>query len=514
MVNYINELVLAYIIIFLPFTIYIFQLKKKVKILHVQNEDLEEFLSLETTVKSLIEVIRQEANIYTSSNIICNTLANLLKAEGMGVYRIIENKIESTLGEHFKEPEIKHLYKKHLSNELINIGETNSINSKNIEVDNKLISLITMLINNIDKTFSLVVIFKKEVKEKNDNFIFQVLYYCTHLTSLILDIKQKVEVDKLILEKEKSEQQAMELAEKLEQEIKNSELQNEFIGIISHEFRTPLTVIASSIKLLQMNITHMYSHLSKIIDNIKHASSTQIIDILHRQESTLKEDLRLNKIEEQIKNINNYILKFSTLIETTMNLSIIESCIGQKNCHYTSTKINLKTMLEEAVANFKHFRDGISIEIDFDDHSHIIYFDKVSLYLVLSNLISNAIKFSKATGKVIIKLFLKENTSVLTIEDQGIGIPKENQGQIFKKFYRAHNAKTTSGTGIGLYLANKLMEFNGGSINIESELNKGTKIILSFFNDDKNGLKGFIAESNPALMSKQNSIIMGEELNG
>ncbi|AIF80916.1 response regulator receiver sensor signal transduction histidine kinase [endosymbiont of Acanthamoeba sp. UWC8] len=492
-------IILVFLSLFMAF--YIFRLRKKLSILHTSNQDLQEFLALETTVKSLIEVIRQEENIHTSSNIMCNTLANLLKIEGMGIYKILQNEIDLTMGEYFVDKNNKNLCKKYLTAEFINEvtanQKANSILSKNFILNDKLINIITMPVANSDKTFSLIVVFKvtgkEKADEKIDNFIFQVLYYCTHLTGLIIDVRKRVEVDKLIEEKERSEKQAVDLAEKLEQEIRNSELQNEFIGIISHEFRTPLTVIASSIRLLQININHMYSFLNQLTQRFEVLCSTKgftkVAPMFNDQELSIKEGLRLDKIDEQIKNINNYILKFSTLIENTMKLSMIESSVAKENSSYFPVEINLKSTLEELAVNFKNFREEVLLEFICDEHLHNIYFDKVSIYLVLSNIISNAIKFSKPNSKVIVKLFAENNNSILVVEDQGIGIPKENQGKIFSKFYRAHNAKTISGTGIGLYLAHKLMEFNGGSINIESELGKGTKVILSFFSQ-KDKLKG------------------------
>lgn len=490
--NYIQGIILIGLCISL--LLYIFWLRGKISSLLRSNYELQEILALETTVKSLIEVIRQEENIHISCNIMCNTLANLLKAESMGVYRITENKIELVLGEYFKNLNNKQIFEENITpkfiNEATNIKNINSVKLNEVTIKGVATKIITMLGKNEDNAIFLILVFKEKNKKEEDkkvnNFIFQVLYYCTHLTSLILDIKKKVEVEKLIEEKERSEKQAIELSDKLEREIKNSELQNEFIGIISHEFRTPLTVISSSIKLLQININQMYFFLNQVIDRFKllctNDTFAKLVPTMSDKEVYLRNNLRLDKIEEQIKNINNYIYKFSVLIENTMKLSLVESSAGKENNSYFPVEINLKTTLEEIILNFKNFREEIDIEFASDSHEHIISFDKISIYLVISNIISNAIKFSKANGKVSISLLLKNNNSMLVVEDQGIGIPKENIGKIFSKFYRAHNAKTISGTGIGLYLVKKLMEFNGGAINIESEIGKGTRVVLSFFN--------------------------------
>jgi len=110
-----------------------------------------------------------------------------------------------------------------------------------------------------------------------------------------------------------------------------------------------------------------------------------------------------------------------------------------------------------------------------------LYFSKNNLSSILANLITNAIKYASPDRESMIKIYTKkqENTTVLTIEDNGIGIDLEkHKGNLFQMFKRFHDH--VEGTGIGMYIVKKLMEENNGSIHLESAVNVGTKLTLNF----------------------------------
>jgi signal transduction histidine kinase len=110
-----------------------------------------------------------------------------------------------------------------------------------------------------------------------------------------------------------------------------------------------------------------------------------------------------------------------------------------------------------------------------------LYFSKNNLSSILANLISNAIKYSSPDRDSMVKIYShkKENGVVLVIEDNGIGMDiKKHEGNLFQMFKRFHDH--VEGTGVGMYIVKKLMEDNGGSIELESEVNVGTKLTLYF----------------------------------
>lgn len=112
----------------------------------------------------------------------------------------------------------------------------------------------------------------------------------------------------------------------------------------------------------------------------------------------------------------------------------------------------------------------------------IIYGDEVRLEQIIQNIIENALRYTEEGGTITITLTEKETTCLLTIEDTGRGISEEHLSKITERFYRVNKARSRfdGGTGIGLSIVEQLMKLHEGSMSIESELGKGTKVILEF----------------------------------
>ena len=108
--------------------------------------------------------------------------------------------------------------------------------------------------------------------------------------------------------------------------------------------------------------------------------------------------------------------------------------------------------------------------------------DNKEITKIINNLVSNAVKYNKVDGKVILNSFTKENIVVIEIEDTGIGLREEDKNRLFEQFFRVKNKYTReiSGTGLGLSIVKRLVEANHGHINVESEFDKGTKFIIYF----------------------------------
>jgi signal transduction histidine kinase len=104
--------------------------------------------------------------------------------------------------------------------------------------------------------------------------------------------------------------------------------------------------------------------------------------------------------------------------------------------------------------------------------------DASILRKVIFNCLSNALKFSQK--EVVLRVEKQENSAVITIIDQGIGISEEDQKHLFERFFRGGNATVIQGTGLGLHLVDRYMRLLGGNVEIKSELNKGTQLRLQF----------------------------------
>jgi PAS domain S-box-containing protein len=233
-----------------------------------------------------------------------------------------------------------------------------------------------------------------------------------------------------------------ELMRALEKEKELNELKSRFVTTASHEFRTPLATILSSVSLIsKYNLTEEADKRFKHINRIK-SSVNNLTEILN-------DFLSLSRFEEGgIRNnpqeIN--IVKFSNDISDEM-----------------------KAMLKE----------GQTIIYQHNGSDPVIKMDKQLLKNVFINLLSNAIKYS-LEGKEI--LFTTDNEISgnirITIKDNGIGIPESDQPLLFERFFRAQNAGNIQGTGLGLNIVKKYVELLEGEISFVSKLNIGTTFVV------------------------------------
>lgn len=221
-------------------------------------------------------------------------------------------------------------------------------------------------------------------------------------------------------------------------------VKDEFVSIVSHELRTPLTSINGALGLL---LGEKFGELQ--------LQTKQLLEIAYRNSERL-----------------------ITLINDILDLEKIES--GKLTL--TTETVNLQELINEAVKlnapSAQQFH--IQLAIDLPDHSIKVIADRSRLSQVLSNLLSNAIKFSYPEGKVIIKTEEGINHIRISVIDQGIGIAKEAQRMLFQKFMQLNSSdmRQQGGTGLGLSICKMLIIAMGGSIHVESELNKGATFYI------------------------------------
>lgn len=213
-------------------------------------------------------------------------------------------------------------------------------------------------------------------------------------------------------------------------------LKNDFIANLSHEIKTPLTIIqnyttALMDKKLDKNKKNEYLH-------ILYTTSKKLTNLVTNI-------LKLNKLENQTLKFDMKNLDYS---------EILRECI-----------INFENLIEE-----KH----ISLKLNIEELS--IYSDENLLQIIINNLISNAIKFTK--NEIEISLLKEENFAILSVKDNGIGMTSEVANHIFEKFYQGDTSHSKEGNGLGLALVKKAIDSIGGEINVESEVDKGTNFTI------------------------------------
>jgi signal transduction histidine kinase len=242
-------------------------------------------------------------------------------------------------------------------------------------------------------------------------------------------------------EAERLEKEQLRLALNKEAELRRQ--RDRFVSMVSHEFRTPLTVIAANNGLLERYYTRM-------------------------DENTRREYFA--RTEEAVQSLTEMLDDMLTILRAEAigprfnpgSLDLVALCAGlaedtRRNCG-GSHQVVFETALETVEA-----------QADADLLRHAV-----------SNLLNNAVKYSPANSIVRLTLERSDDQVVIGVADQGIGIPAAAQAQLFEAFFRAPNARSIPGTGLGLSIARQAVELHGGMLTVESVEGEGSvfKVIL------------------------------------
>ena len=261
----------------------------------------------------------------------------------------------------------------------------------------------------------------------------------------IQDITERKQTEAKI----KEQQQLLFKAEKEQREVleKSLVMKDEFISLISHEFKTPLNVIYSAIQLIE------YVYFDKIPERVQEL-------IGNIKQNTFRQ-LRLSNNLLDITRINSGHIK-----------------LNMKNVDI----VFLSKVITESVELYAKQKD-IQISFKSNVESKIISMDEEKFERIMLNLLSNAMKFTESGGKIIVLLHENKRCNFVQIKvtDTGIGIPKDKQEIIFEKFGQVDNnlSRQAEGTGIGLSLVKLLVDVLGGTIEVESELGEGSTFIIT-----------------------------------
>ncbi|NEO32703.1 MAG: hybrid sensor histidine kinase/response regulator [Symploca sp. SIO3C6] len=228
-----------------------------------------------------------------------------------------------------------------------------------------------------------------------------------------------------------------ELRESLVQEKELNEFKSRIISTISHEYRTPLTTIATSAGILERYLHKLSQqkqsiHFQRIQSALKHLTSL-VNDVLFLNKSEL-EKAKLNLTDLDLIAFCSELIEEQKLIASTK---------------YTIT--------------FTHQGDCSGK-----------LWDESKLRQILSNLLSNAIKYSPEGGLIEVQLLCQDQEIILEVKDHGIGIPVESQARLFESFHRGNNVGSIQGIGLGLSIVKKCVELYRGKITCHSEVGVGT----------------------------------------
>lgn len=260
------------------------------------------------------------------------------------------------------------------------------------------------------------------------------------------ELEKKVEertkvLHEALIELENSKEQ---LSEMLEAEKGLNDMKSRFVTMASHEFRTPLSTILSSISLVnKYNDAHQDEKISKHVQRIK-SSVTNMTLILN-------DFLSAEKLEEGKVQVRK-------------------------------EEADLKALIAEVITEVTGIlKPGQKVDVEHTGAA-VAWLDKQMMRNILLNLVSNAIKFSPENKKISISSKITSAEISITVADQGMGIPLEEQEHLFGRFFRAKNATNIQGTGLGLNIVAKYLETLHGKIEFESELDKGTTFFITLPN--------------------------------
>ena len=219
-------------------------------------------------------------------------------------------------------------------------------------------------------------------------------------------------------------------------------LKTDFISNVSHEIKTPLSIIQNYVTLLQ--------------------------------DANLDEESR----KKYVKTVMLATKRLTNLITNILKLNKLENQqLKVDRCNFNLTK-----SLSQCVLEFEDLIERKNIELSCELQDMQIYSSESLLNIVWNNLLSNAIKFTPKGGKVEITLQKVDYNAIIAIKDSGCGISKEVGKRIFEKFYQGDTSHSQEGNGLGLALVKKVIDILGGEISISSEIGKGSTFTVTLKN--------------------------------
>ncbi|WP_341832684.1 PAS domain-containing sensor histidine kinase [Sphingobacterium thalpophilum] len=235
-----------------------------------------------------------------------------------------------------------------------------------------------------------------------------------------------------------------EVSKSLEKEIELNQLKSRFVSMASHEFRTPLSSVQLSASLIEKYSERPDDKANIIKHTNKIKSAVQLLT------SILNDFLSLEKLEAGIVVMNK---QYINLVELAEEITEEMQLICKKNQH----------IVYQHTGEIGHFT-----------------LDPNLLKNALVNLISNAIKYSGEDTLIEFTTCIDDEGCLISVKDNGIGIPEEDQVHLFEPFFRAHNTGNIPGTGLGLNIVKRYIELMAGQMEFESEVHKGTSFRVRF----------------------------------
>ncbi|MFD2517742.1 PAS domain-containing sensor histidine kinase [Salinimicrobium flavum] len=386
-------------------------------------------------------IVVDEAQIIVSSNLAADTMFGYDKGElrGKPLNTLIPRKYHAGHPKHFKDF-MAHSEKRQMGHgrDLFGVKKNGEefpveagLNPFSIGGENYVMSLI------ID--ISVRKEAQRQIKELNFELEGKIKVRTKELEESVQKLQKANKTLELEIKRRKEAENRIKNALQKEKEL--NELKTKFLSLVSHEFKTPLSGILTSVVL---------------------AGKYKLED---QQE----------KREKHLSTIKNKVHYLDNILNDFLSIERLES--GRVN--YKFSTFSLSKLINEVVYNANvTLKSGQEILYPRNIENITLQQDEKILELVLSNLLSNAIKYSPENTLIKFEAKTDGNKITFKVTDQGMGIPEKDQKHIFERYFRAENALLNQGTGIGLNIAKVHLENLGGSIRFKSQENAGTEFIV------------------------------------
>ncbi len=240
--------------------------------------------------------------------------------------------------------------------------------------------------------------------------------------------------------RQKTSERELRLA--LEKEKQLNDLKSQFVAMVSHEFRTPLTIIQSSGDLLSQ-------YHDRLSDERRNELIARIQSQVHWLSGMLEDVLMIAKAD-------------------TFGLALELEVVDLNKICLEAVRDLSDTLGKNRVIEVHPFAEPVLIELD-----------EALIRQVLTNILSNAVKYSSEASRIDIEVLATDEVAIIKLRDQGIGVPKDDMDRLFDPFYRSHNVGARPGTGLGLAVVMRAVRAHCGTVRVDSDLGVGTQFTVT-----------------------------------
>ena len=243
-------------------------------------------------------------------------------------------------------------------------------------------------------------------------------------------------------QEERLEQQQAEVQDALNKEQEASQMQKQFIAMVSHEFRTPLTIVDGNAQLIERRI----------------------------------ETIGKLEIVKRTKTIRSAVSRLVNMMEAVLSSNLLRT--GKLDLNLED--FDVRELIEDLCNEHRDLSKDHVIISDLSMMPETVHMDRKIMTIILTNLLSNAVKYSVTNPQILIEGGVNDGALTIRIQDNGVGIPENELPHIFERFYRATTSSGIVGSGVGLSLVADLVSLHNGTIRVDSVVGKGSVFTLEF----------------------------------